>query len=117
MLPANFTVGSNINHRRGGGHLVIDHRRLALEPGALGVRVSDLPTVVQTSPDVTLVRPRLGLPWMNVSVVVKGDGNVGVATTWFGARRRLVSTLREAGFNVNESRPWVSIGEIWRYSR
>ena len=116
-LPASFTVGATIKYIVGGGRLTIDRGTIVLEPGPLLARASNASRITQTKSDVTLVTARVAPPWMNTGLVVAGDGNVGSATTWFGARRRLRAALEEAGFRIHETRTWFSTGELWRYSR
>jgi hypothetical protein len=116
-LPAVFSVGANVANVRGGGHLTIDRGRIVLEFGPMLSRAAGVSKIVHERSEVTLIRARLGLPWMNTSVVVTGEGQVGIATTWFGARHRLRSALEGGGFVVRDAATWISPGELWRYAR
>jgi hypothetical protein len=109
-LPATFTVGANIKSWRGGGHLTISPGTIVLEAGTLLRRATSVPRVVHTDPKVKLIRTRLAPPWINTSLVLHGDGDSGVASTWFGARRQLREVLRLAGFSIEEEATWFSMG-------
>lgn len=110
-LPATFTVGANIKLWRGGGRLTISPGAIVLEPGPLLRRATSVPRVVHTKPTITLVRTRLAPPWINTSLVLSGEDESGVASTWFGARPRLREALRAAGFTVEEAATWFSLGK------
>jgi hypothetical protein len=109
-LPATFTVGANTKLWRGGGHLTVSPGAIVLEAGPLLRRATSVPRVVHTEPKVKLIRTRLAPPWINTSLVLHGEGESGVASTWFGARRRLCDALRSAGFAVEEEATWFSMG-------
>ncbi len=109
-LPASFTVGANINLWRGGGHLTVSPGIIVLEAGRLLRRATSVPRVVHYDPKVKLIRTRLAPPWINTSLVLHGDGESGVASTWFGARRCLREVLRAAGFTIEEEATWFSMG-------
>jgi hypothetical protein len=66
--------------------------------------------VEHTDRTVTLIRTRLVPPWMNTSLVLRGHDRSAVATTWFGARRKLRGALRSAGFNIEEKAAWFDMG-------
>jgi hypothetical protein len=66
--------------------------------------------LTHTESNIRLIRTRLAPPWINTSIVLHDDGEPGVASTWFGARRRLRGALRAAGFTVEEESTWFSMG-------
>jgi hypothetical protein len=109
-LPARFHVGANIRRWRGGGQLIISPRTIVLEPGPLLHRMTGVPRVVHTDRTVRMIRTRLFPPWINTSLVLQGEGGWGIASTWFGARRRWRQALSAAGFTVEERSTWFSMG-------
>ena len=109
-LPASFTVGANINLWRGGGHLTVSPGVIVLDAGPLLRKATSVTRVVHTDSVVRLIRTRLAPPWINTSLVLSGEGGSGVASTWFGARRRLRRALHAAGFSVEETATWFSMG-------
>jgi hypothetical protein len=109
-FPATFRVGASVKFWSGGGRLTIAPGMIILETGRLLRGATSVARVVHTDPTVTLIHARLLPPWFNTHLVLQGEDVSGVASTWFGARRRLRHALRAAGFEPVEVRTWLSMG-------
>lgn len=66
--------------------------------------------MVRADAEVT-ADPHPAAPWINTSLVLHGDGDSSVASTWLGAHRRLRGALRSAGFSLEEATTWFSMGD------
>ncbi len=109
-LPITFTVGATIKRMNGGGHVTISPGSVLLEPGPTLRRASGVDRVEHTEPKIALLHTRIAPPWINTSIVISGEGQTAVASTWFGMRRRLRATLQAAGFTVDQQAAWFSLG-------
>jgi hypothetical protein len=94
----------------GGGHLTISHRSLVLEPTRLLRMFTSVERVIHDKSAVTVIGTRLMPPLFNTSVVVEGQNVTGIATTWPGSRRRLLTELQSAGFEPQLTKAWFSMG-------
>jgi len=109
--PASFVVGANIKSWRGGGHLGIWPGAVILEPGPLLSKATSVSRIVHTTSTVIFVRARLAPPWLNTSIILIGDDESAVASTWGLARGRLRRALGAAGFVIEEVPTWFSLGK------
>ena len=112
--PKTFRVGvTTPGLWRGGGHLVIAPGFIACSPGPLTGALSRAGEVVHDGRHVDLFVVRLLPPWFNVTIPVRGQAGVRVASTWLLAKHNLRRTLRATGFEVTEHVTWVNRGFRW----
>lgn len=111
-LPAVFTVGAGVGMVRGGGRLTIDRGAVTLEPGTLTSRLSGVGRIAHTDDAVFVLKARLVPPWFNTSVLVhEGESSAHVVVPlWL--RRRLLETLKAAGFRPTEVSTWFRLSGL-----
>src|SRR5262245_42582667 len=67
-----MTVGIYIPVWNGGGTLTITRGAIVLRPGRLLRGLTGVNEIVHTSPDVTMIRPRIAPPWINTHLLIEG---------------------------------------------
>ena len=83
---------------------------LVCTPGRLTAGVSAAQPVKHEGTQVDVYVARLVPPWFNVTVPIRGENGVLVASMWILGRRKLRRTLQEAGFEVVEHVTWFDRG-------
>ncbi|HVA08113.1 MAG TPA: hypothetical protein VNG12_15355 [Acidimicrobiales bacterium] len=100
MVRREFAVGVVLGTVAGAGRLVVAPGKLELKTGSITGRLSHVDGVEHAGSRVTAYTARLLPPWMNCSVVVSDWERSALATFPLWMRRRLLSVLREDGFEV-----------------
>ena len=95
--PKTFRVGvTTPGLWRGNGDLVVALGFLACSPGPLTGALGRAGEVVHDGRHVDLFVARLVPPWFNVTIPVRGQAGVIVASTWILAKHKLRRTLQAA---------------------
>jgi hypothetical protein len=95
-----FRVGAVLGNVAGGGLLLVAPGRLEMKTGSITGHVSKVDIVQHSGSKVTAYTARLLPPWMCCSIVV-ADGKRSVLATFpIWMRRKVLSTLKESGFEV-----------------
>jgi hypothetical protein len=106
------SVGMHAGSVYGGGRIAIFPGRVLITPGRITTFASGEDGLVHTARTVSMVKPRIALPWLNTGFVFHdGDQSIAVHTSPT-ARRRMRSALRDAGFDVHEYRSWLSLERV-----
>ena len=104
------SVGVHVGSVYGAGRIAIFPGRVLITPGRVTMFASGEHGLVHTAPDVVMVKPRIALPWLNTGFVFHDDDQTIMVHTPPTARRGMRTALRDAGFDVHESRLWLSLG-------
>lgn len=100
MVRRELAVGAVLGTVAGAGRLVVGPGVLELNAGSVTGRLSKVDRVEHAGSRVTAYTARLLPPWMNCSVVVSDGERSALATFPIWMRRRVLSALREGGFEV-----------------
>lgn len=112
--PVIFRVGlTTPGLWRGSGQLAIAPGSLVCSPGRLTAGVSAAQPVTHEGTRVDVYVARLVPPWFNVTVPIRGEGRMLVASMWILGRRKLRRAIEEAGFEVVDHVTWIDRGFRW----
>jgi len=102
-------VGIHIGTVYGGGRIAVFPGRVLVRIGYITRRVGGGEDLIHTTPEVVMIKPRIGVPWLNTGFVFRDGARTIVVHTPITARRSLRAALRSAGFHVRERRTWISL--------
>jgi hypothetical protein len=102
-------IGIHIGTLYGGGRIAVFPGRVLVTIGNITRRVGGGEGLIHTTPEVVMIKPRIGIPWLNTGFVFHDDARMIVASTPVTARRSVAAALRLAGFHVRERRTWISL--------
>lgn len=93
-------MGAVVGNVAGGGRLLVAPGHLELRTGTVTGHLSKVDIVQHLGSKVTAYTARLVPPWMNCSIVVADSERSVLATFPVWMRRRVLSAIRENGFEV-----------------
>ena len=94
----------------GSGNLTIAPGHLLCSSGRFLEKMSKVNQVRQDGTRVEIYRARLSQLWGALSIPIRGDGDVLIASVFLLNRTKLRRVLHEAGFEVVEHASWVYRG-------
>lgn len=115
--PVIMTVGlTTPNLLRGTGQLTIAPGLLLCTPKPLTGYFGKAHPLRHQGSRTDIYVAKLLPPWFNVTLPIRADGEMLVASTWILGRRTLRKALDEAGFEVVEHKTWLNRGFDWGWS-
>lgn len=104
-----FRVSVLVSGMGTGGTIAVSRGEIVVETWRL-MRFGAPSRIIHTDPDVVVVTVRLLPPWCSTSMWLHDDQTWLQVRTRFGARKRLVVSLRKSRFRVREATAWLSSG-------
>src|ERR1700740_785419 len=91
---------------RGRGELFVSPGRVVFVPSGLTQRLTGVREFSHAAPSITLITPRLAVPWARAFAVLENDGSFIRCGVPVWAGRRMRRALGDSGLNLQEEVSW-----------